>query len=62
MLSIIGEGGFEPATVKTKVHLRVTGTVATDCAKRPSASPVTRGDIDLLSVIQHISIYRSIHD
>ena len=48
--------------MKTKVHLQVSVTVATDCAKRPSAEAVTREYIDLLSVIQHISIYRSIHD
>ena len=43
-------------------HLRVTVTVATDCATRPSAEAGTREYIDLLSVFQHISIYRSIHD
>ena len=31
--------GFDPATVKTKIHLRGTVTVATDCVTRPSAEP-----------------------
>ena len=53
--------GFEPATLKTKVYLRLTDTVATDCATLPSTEPAIREDIDLLSVIQDISIYRSIH-